>query len=1013
MAVMTEGILGAWARRHPWTVMALSIAVFTAGLLAAGRLSIDRPSFTGYPQVRIHVEDPGVDAVVMEQRVTRLLEDRLQSVPDVVNIVADSSDGTADVVLFVDYARSIDGVIRRTHAALQDIRGSLPATLGDFEINGYDMSDMPVAELAVSSAGRSLSELDNWVRDSLLRQFVGISGVGKTAVDGGVGQEIQVTVNQQRLAALGLSLESVVEVLRRNRTAQASSSQISVRHTSAQAVGALSLRLANGDTVALSEVASIRETENRDGVRLHYNGAPVVRISLYKQEDAGMLGVAEGIKSRLGWLHANGLVPADIRIEWITSPLNELKRTGRSFLVLSTVSVLLVLCLAFFLLRAGRAVSLVAAVTLVSLMAVFAALALGQAALNVMSLAGIVLGMGLTAGMAILMLDQTEPLRKAEMTGRNGSAVLTVASVLVAGLIPLLLFSGLLGLLFRQLVYALQLSALAGTLMTLLMVSAFGAAVPGRVSSGFVWLQRRYRRAVARVAPLWRVLFVIVPAMLLAIPGYFHFAGDNQKFLSDNGMEWVILNIRAVPGSAVSRQQAMDGIALVNGLVRAQTGVKSVLLETGLRGEGSEPGFAALLRAQLDKDGLGSRTADEWIDGLWVALQKLPLRGMEVQIAKSIMPYRGEDRFEDPVTLAAADEICVRVFGPDREILASITDQLAEQMQLIPGMRMAHKTAGRLVPATAVHLDPERSAGLGIDEVAVTRAVRIAHNGLIIGSVSDTGHPVSVRLLATQKAPTKAGFPPRMLLQGEGAERAAVYLDDVAVVEQVAFPLERRSERRQPMTEVRAALSAQASAGGAVTALRDMAARQTLPDGYRLAFAGFLDSMERARTHGLMLACTSLALVALVLLYFYRSWQVPLIVLINVALAYAGIAIIMLLAGQALSMPGWLGGVLVSVLASMLSVGAVEGLAAAGGLDISRRHDVATLASRSLRPLLGLGLGMLSGIALLAAGIAPGFELLQPLGSILFQGVSVSLAGNLLLTPLLLAWLGRRAAGKQ
>ena len=207
------GGLAAWSVRHPIGVVMITLAVMVLGLFALQRLNIDLLPHIIYPDIRVRILDPGVPASIMEDEVTRQLEEQLAITEDAIHIESQTSEGRSAVALSFEYGKDIDIALRDASTRLDRAKRFLPESIDPPVIYKRDPSQRPVAEYVISSALRSPVELRSWVDYQLGKWLVNLPGVAAAEVGGGLVREVQVVADQERLAGLGLSVLDLSEAL--------------------------------------------------------------------------------------------------------------------------------------------------------------------------------------------------------------------------------------------------------------------------------------------------------------------------------------------------------------------------------------------------------------------------------------------------------------------------------------------------------------------------------------------------------------------------------------------------------------------------------------------------------------------------------------------------------------------------------------------------------------------------------------------------------------------------------
>ncbi|MDH3967384.1 MAG: efflux RND transporter permease subunit, partial [Rhodospirillales bacterium] len=313
------GGLASWSIRHPISVAMLALAVTVIGLLSYQQLSVDLLPEIMYPGVRVRILDPGVSARIMEDKVTRQLEEQLAITEDAISVQSRSSEGASAVDLTFQYGKDIDIALRDASTRLDRARRFLPDTIRPPIIFKFDPAQIPVAEFVVASPLRDPVELRDWVDYVFSKWFVNLPGVAAVEVGGGLVREIQVLPDPLRLSGLGLSADDVVTALQRGNIEEAAGrmeshlreyiGRTSGKFSTVREIGLLPLRLPDGGTVRLRDVAEIVDGHEDDRLRVRLDGRPGVKVSIQKQPDANTIKVVEAVTERLDWLRAQNLLP--------------------------------------------------------------------------------------------------------------------------------------------------------------------------------------------------------------------------------------------------------------------------------------------------------------------------------------------------------------------------------------------------------------------------------------------------------------------------------------------------------------------------------------------------------------------------------------------------------------------------------------------------------------------------------------------------------------------------------
>ena len=212
---LRSGGLAAWSIRHPIGVSMIALAVVVLGVFSLGRLSVDLLPHIIYPEVRVRILDPGVPSKIMEDKITRQLEEQLAITEDAIGVQSASSEGRSEVDLTFEYGKDIDIALRDASSRLDRAKRFLPDTIDPPVIFKRDPSQIPVMEFVMSSRLRDPTELRIWIDYVFAKWFLNLPGVAAVEIGGAPLREILVQPDQQRLAGHKLTLDDIIDALGR------------------------------------------------------------------------------------------------------------------------------------------------------------------------------------------------------------------------------------------------------------------------------------------------------------------------------------------------------------------------------------------------------------------------------------------------------------------------------------------------------------------------------------------------------------------------------------------------------------------------------------------------------------------------------------------------------------------------------------------------------------------------------------------------------------------------------
>jgi CzcA family heavy metal efflux pump len=1014
------GGLAAWSIRHPIGVTMIAMAAVVLGLFALGRLSVDLLPHLIYPEVRVRILDPGVPAGIMEDRVTRQLEEQLAITEGAISVQSRSSEGGSSVDLSFAYGHDIDLALRDASTRLDRAKRFLPDTIQPPVIYKRDPSQIPVAEFVVSADELPPVRLREWVDYDFSKQFLNLPGVAAVEVGGGVVREILVEPDQQRLAALGIELDTLIDSLKRanqelpggrlTTSSRELNSRTSARFESIEEIRAFPVRLADGNTVALEELARISDGHGDERIKVRLDGIPGVKVSLQKQPRANTVEVIDAVKQRFAQLREQRLIPEGITIRTVSDQSVYVRNALNNATLAALSGTLLAMLVVFLFLGDLRRTLIIGSAIPLAVMVTFAMMGLGGLTFNIMTLGGLALGVGLLVDNTIVMLENIQRHQRmgearaeagAEAAREINSAIVAATSTNLAAIIPFLFIGGLIGLLFRELIFTISAAILASMVVALTLVPAW--AVQLRLGTESV-VSRSMGRLITLLQNLYtsilssllhsRLLQLMLVTLLLSglLFSVLQFTSARETFLPRMDSGEVTLRLATEPGTPLSE---MDGyVRRIEQLLQAQPEVQSVFSVVGgfIFGRTErESANSSLMTVQLTPREQRNLTSDAWIARMQQRIAAAQIVGLKVRMnSRGIRGIRmgGGD-----------DDISLRLQGPQLDVLQQLGDKLLVHLQDSPGLRNLQHSAEEVRQELSIRIDRSRAAALGVAVQTVGRALRLALSGEAISDYQEGDRAYDIRLRLPYYEANNPAALQQLILRSDSGE--SLRLGEVAEVTLIASPAEIRRDRQRRIIEVSATLSGELSFGEVYTALRERIDSFELPAGYTLYEGGEYETLQQGKRNSQLLLGLALFLVFVVMAVQYESLRNPLVIMLGVPFAAVGVGLGLHLASLPLSMPVWLGVIMLAGIVVNNAIILVEyfDLARAGGLSL----DEAVLegARLRLRPILMTTLTTVCGMLPLALGWGEGAEMLQPLAITLIYGLSMSLLVTLLLIPLL------------
>lgn len=1023
--------------RRPVGVLMLGLCVLVLGGFFLARLPVDLLPSIVYPRIVVIVPYPGADPAIVEEQVTKVLERELATTDGVAKIRSTTREGIAFVNLFFNFGRNIDVALQDTVARLSVAQGNLPEDVDPARVFKFDPSQLPIIEFALSSATVTGSELRIYADEILSRQLGTVPGVAAALVLGGQKEEVRVLVDFPRLQSYGIGVTQVLEALRKENLdvaggrvttqLQEFQSRTSGKFASVDEIGGIPFLTRAGKKIYLRDFSEVVDLGAEQRVFAWFDGAEAIKLSILKQPDANTVSVADAIRERIRELRASGILPPAMELRPIYDQSWYVRTSIDNVSVAAGLGGLLATLIVFFFLGSLRRTFIIALSIPLAIFVTFIFMGLGGLTLNIFSLGGLALGVGMLVDGAVVMLEnihrhqlhKEEPLHAAQVAGKEVESPL-VASTLtnIVALAPFLLLGGFTSLLFKELILTV-IFAFAGALVVALtlvpMLSARLLALPR--TSGLN--RTRFFRAIERlqiamttryVGAVGRVIrhpapFLIVALLLFAasLPLATQLGAELLPQSDDHRGS---IFIRLKPG--VRLAENIETVRRVDSVVRRDPNVLATFAVAGGR-IFSRSTSEDVTRGQIDFEARHTVPTSVVASQLMRKLQTLGIPDTRIFVRAA--------KIRGVATSFSTHnkDIGFMIQGPELPVLTQLVSLAMDAVRRVPGLLNVDTEADEPSPELQVVVDRERAIELGLRVEDVGNIVKTAVDGVVPTRLRRGDREVDLRV---EFANTKIRSPSdleRLALFTPGGQRVPLY--HLARVVAAIGPASITRNDQSRMIEIAGDIRGR-SLGEVAADIRAALRTLDLPPGYHVVEGEEERSLRETNRNLFIIGLLAAFLVYVVMAVQYDSVINPLVIMGTVPLALTGSIVGLYVTKTPLGATVLLGVILlvgIVVNNAIIMIEYIEQLRKEHGYP--RAQAVVTACGLRLRPILMTSITTVVGLVPLALGVGEGSEMTAPLGIVVLSGVSVSLLLTLFIIPCLyltfedLANLVRRLVG--
>lgn len=1015
------------AIRRPIGTLAITSVAIVLGFFFLGRLPVNLLPAVEYPMVSVTVNYPGVAPEVMEEQVTRVLERNLSATENLVGISSRASEGRTNVNLQFEYGVDLDIAMQNAARLLEQARQQLPQDIEPPRMSKWDPGEWPIWRAGLSSPSRTPREVRDWVEQRLLPQLQTIEGVATVEAVGGQIREVEVVLDQERMRLYGLSLTQIAEQLAAENVNVAAGNVTSERFdviartdgrfSSAQQIADVQLRIGDSNRrIRLGDIAEIRDGFREQRVFVRLDGTAATQLSVFKLPSANTVAVVDQVESTMRRLQASNFIPSDI--VWTTTRdgsvfvRSSIEAVASAAWMGAALSMLVVLA---FLGSVRK--SLVIGVSIpLAVLTTLVLMGLGGLSLNVISLGGLALGVGLLLDNSIVMLEnisrhQTKLGKPPDQAAHEGadeviSAIAAGTLTNLAAVLPFLFITGLAALIFRELILTISFAVLASLAVALTLVPTLAAQLGrwpwrsglsgsrpfGAFNRGLDYITRGYQTAL-RHALRWRWLVMAgtVSLFVVSLQGMQRLGNEFLPQL-DNGE----VSVRGMLPSGSTPEVTNAAAREIAAVLASLPHVEMVFETVGGHFRGGtiqeRPGSM-----NFDVNLSDPAQRPDWPAGRWVAEAQRTLNALDIP---------GARLFVRPPSIPgltmgrSGSDVDIMVVGEELPVLDALARDLVAELDSIPGLVDIELGRDERTPLLSVDVDRERAAALGLNAGDIGRALRDAVTGAIPTRFQTGNAEYDVRV----RLPRSTTGDPDALASVIVAETPAgqIQLRDVAQLRLGEGPAHIERENQVRVARITGNFNTTESDPGSIlTALQQRVEDLNLPAQYGVIFGGQFETLAETDNEMVVLIGLALFLVLVVLTVQYERLSNPIVILTAAPLSIIGVIGILLLTGTALSAPVFLGVILLVGIVVNNAILLVEYIERARFDDQTLEAAILEAARVRLRPILMTTLTTIVGMAPLAIGMGAGANLMQPLAVGVIGGLISATLLTLFLIPCL------------
>ncbi|WP_420125270.1 efflux RND transporter permease subunit [Longimicrobium sp.] len=1006
------GLSGVAVRRPVFTAM-MMFGLIVLGLFGFRRLPIDEFPDVDIPVVAVQTVYPGASPETIEREVTRRLEEAFNTVEGVDRITSNSLEGVSSVVVEFDLGRDGDLASQDIRARIDQVRRELPTDIEAPVVQKFDPSAQPILSLALSSGTLTVPELTTLADETIRRRLESVSGVGQLQIAGGLEREIRVNLLPDRMQAVGVSAQEIMGALGRQnlevpagRVERGTGEQlvrVTGRITDPAQFNDVIVATRGGMTVRLSDVARVEDATEEERSIAMVDDRRAVSLDVLKVSGANTVEVADGVKEAIAELQ--GELPAGAQLTIVRDNSVSIRQSVDDVIHELVLGAILTVVVVMLFLNDWKATAITSLALPVSVISAFMLMDALGFTLNVLTLMGLSLSIGILVDDAIVVIENIVRHREHGegyfTAARRGTseiflAVMATTLSIVAVFVPVAFMGGIIGRFFYQFGMTVAFAVLVSLFVSFTltpMLSAWWGVDPHDPSAG-------------GGNPVSRAI-----------------AGFNRWF--DRGAD----RYRGIIGWALGHRKSTIGLAVVaffgtfmlfpligGGFMPEQDqSAFNVTFETP---EGSSLAYSA---QKAEEIGAALRSLDG-VDFTYTTVGAGVTGTVTAgNIYVDLVPGAERDRSQQELMVDAREKLStlfgativvgeagglggptqplqVNLRGPEVTQLAALSEQVAERMRAIPGIADVQTSLGAPRPEYRIDVNRDLANELGLDVGQVSGTVRPLLAGQTATTWQDpTGEERDVVVQVAREQRTSLESITNLPIATPAG--ATVPLGQLAQVAEGVAPAQIDRQDLERVGTVGASVTPEISISEASAAINTALADMKLPAGYTVTLGGETEQLQE--TMGFVLESILLAviLIFLILASQFESFTQPFAIMLSLPLSLIGVLLALLLTDDTFNMMSMIGVIMLMGLVTKNAILLVDNANERREAGTDRVTALIEAGRVRLRPIVMTTLAMIFGMLPIAIGMGEGGGFRAPMARAVIGGLITSTLLTLVVVP--------------
>ncbi|MFC0470772.1 efflux RND transporter permease subunit [Halalkalibacter kiskunsagensis] len=1002
--------------KRPVGVIIITLVMMILGGVSLTGLKVDLMPDMDLPVAVVMTPYNGAAPQEVENLVTRPLEGAVSATEGLDTMQSISAQNQSLILLMYDFNTDLDTVMLDLRDRIDMVRQALPEGAGSPSVMRFDPNQMPIMQIGIS-ADMDLTRLTHIAEDSIIPQMERIPGVAQVELTGGQQREIIVEPDLTMLQRNGLTLSQLSQVIGgESMSASAGEVERGGQEVPLRIVGDLrstadiediNIPLPTGGTLKLSDVATVKDTFKDTSSLAYVNGDPTLSIDIVKQGDANTVDVSDSVTSQIEVVGQQ--LSQDVTLTKIMDSADFINDSIKSVVINMILGGVMAVFVLLMFLRSFRSTLIIGLAIPIALISAFTLLYFAGQTINIITLGGLALGIGLLVDSSIVILENIYKYREkgysrveAAKKGASEISSAVVASTLTSLVVflPIVFTGGIAAELFMPLALTVGFTLIASLIVALTVVPMLSglllprisveedpkglAKISANIGKFFDEIDNLYRSVLKWVINHKKTIVFGTLFLLIASLGGVKFVGVELMPAFDQGE--ISASFEMPPGT--SMEETRETLTQLEEYL-LDTGATEVVYTSvgggGMMGMGREGGSnSGNLYIRLVSSSERAVTTNEVIAGFSEFAETIPDLDFTVQ------SFESDGMGGNPI------EIEVR--GEDFDTLNLLADDIRDIISEVPGATNVTHSMGETRPEMQIHVDRDIASQYGLSYGEVMQSVMNSVTGVVATQMRTDGQEVDVTVILPEESRDNFNQVQNLPLLTPTGD--TILLSEVADFVQADGPTAINRQDQTRGVSITGDIM-ERDLGSVMSDIEAELDQYIFPEGYDYQTGGDYEMMMDAFIDLTLALVLAIFLVYAVMAFQFEKVMYPFIVMFSLPATFIGIILGFVLTGRPLSTPAFIGVIMLAGIVVNNAIVLVDYINKLRERGLNREEAILEAGPTRLRPILMTMLTTVLAMVPLAIGFGEGAELQAPMATVIVFGLSFSTLITLVLVPVM------------